>query len=249
MKNLTPRYSFLRIWIAIAVSYLLLMVNANAASLEIHPSVLTALGKRPSFADKMIVIDDVGKGGVDYEFMVSQTQITVQDWVDFLNVVDPGNSKGLGLADSNNPHHHPYQYSGNWQVKSAFDPGGGFSYSRAVTAKLPIDKLSLNQVARYMNWLATGSIANGAFTFSGSSGNSRITAFDSNFPGARLPLDVDMVMPFKVKKHTIDFSIRDVPDAETHPITGTLCRTHPIACPRSRGIGTLSGCPAIGRMV
>ena len=77
MKNLIQYHSVLRIWISIAVSYLVLIVNANAASLEIHPSVLTALGKRPSFADKMIVIDDVGKGGVDYEFMVSQTQITV----------------------------------------------------------------------------------------------------------------------------------------------------------------------------
>ena len=195
MKNLIQYHSVLRIWISIAVSYLVLIVNANAASLEIHPSVLTALGKRPSFADKMIVIDDVGKGGVDYEFMVSQTQITVQDWVDFLNVVDPGNNKGLGLSDSNNSSHHPYQYSGygNWQIKSNFDPGGGFSYSRAATANLPIDKLSLNQVARYMNWLAKGNINDGAFSFSGSSGNSRITAFDSNFPGARLPLDADMV--------------------------------------------------------
>lgn len=164
---------------------------AQAASLDIP----WAIPKRPSFADNMVVIDDVGKGGANYEFMVSKTQITVQDWVDFLNVADPGNTKGLGLADTNNPHHHPYEYAGygNWAVKSSFDPGGGFSYSRSVAASLPIDKLSLNQVAHYMNWLATGDINSGAFTFSNSSGNSRISSFNSDFPGPRLPLDSDLV--------------------------------------------------------
>ncbi|QTR49333.1 DUF5979 domain-containing protein [Candidatus Thiothrix anitrata] len=194
MKNLTQHCSVLKIGIAIAISYLVLMVNAHAASLEIHPNVLSALGKRPSFTDKMIVIDDVGKGSVDYEFMVSQTQITVQDWVDFLNVVDRSNPNSSFASQyrSDWSHWRAYEHSGGrWRVKSNFN-NGSVTLSASNAANLPVDGLSLNQVARYMNWLATGSVSSGAFSFSGSSGNSSITGFNANFPGARLPLAADL---------------------------------------------------------
>lgn len=86
----------------------------QAASLEIHPDALSKLPGRPAFADNMVVIDDVGKGGVDYEFMVSATQITVQDWVNFLNAVAPNASGGglVGDHGSGRTMWKPYEFSG-----------------------------------------------------------------------------------------------------------------------------------------
>jgi uncharacterized repeat protein (TIGR01451 family) len=157
----------------------------------------------PSFANNMIVVDDInngndvnGYGNVPYEYRVSRTQITVGDWVDFLNAVDPFNNLNL---QSSYTHKNagwaswiPYQHNGSsWSVKSPYN-NGVVELSASDAARLPVDGISLNQVARYMNWLATGDINQGAFTFSGTNGNSNIATFDHTYPGPRLPLEDEL---------------------------------------------------------
>jgi hypothetical protein len=181
---------------------------ANAARLDMPWD--TANAHRPSFADNMVVIDDVGKGGVNYEFMVSATQITVQDWVDFLNAVAK-NSSGNGLVSDYGASRSmwmPYAFSGGqWRVRSPFDTGGAVNIlSSSDAGNLPIDGLSLNQVAHYMNWLATGDIYSGAFTFSRTGGNSNISAFNASDPRARLPLQSELIKAMYWKKATQTFN-------------------------------------------
>ncbi len=225
MNLLTPHRSLLKTFIAIAVIYLAAMVNVNAASLTIHSDALSKLNNvPPSFANKMIVIDDVGKGGVNYEFMVSQTQITVQDWVNFLNAVAP-NASGNGLVGDHGAGRSmwkPYEFSGGkWRVRSPFDTGGAVNITSSSNAgNLPIDGLSLNQVAHYMNWLATGDVNSGAFTFSGTSGNSNISSFNTNDPRPRLPLQSELMKAMYWNKATQ--SLNTYPTGNSQPSKASI---------------------------
>jgi uncharacterized repeat protein (TIGR01451 family) len=134
--------------------------------------------------------------------MVSATQITVKDWTDFLNAVDPSGANNLGLgpmttsdASCDNPWcYSPFAYSGGSWKPIAFNQNG-VNLSATATAKLPIDWLSLNMVARYLNWMATGSMDTGAFTFTnngGPKGNWPIASFNGSYPGPRLPLENEL---------------------------------------------------------
>lgn len=192
---------------AVYAQWLLPVLLAISSSVYADTLPLPAGVPAPSFVNDMVLIDDVGNpddtrggnyGGVNYKYRVSATQITVGDWVAFLNAVDPGNTMGFEpIASSgcgNNFCFSAYTYSGGTWSVTAFNDDG-MSMTAAQAAKLPIDWLSLNMVARYMNWLATGNIEQGAFTFAQSGsplGNRAITAFDANYPGPRLPLEDEL---------------------------------------------------------
>lgn len=163
----------------------------------------------PSYANSFVVIgspgnaaDSTGYGAVSYSYMVSATQITVQDWVDFLNTIDPAGANNLGLGpmttsdpSCDNPWcASPFAYSGGSWKAIAFNQNG-VNLSASAAAKLPIDWLSLNMAARYLNWMATGSIDSGAFTFTdngGVKGNWPIASFNGSYPGPRLPLENEL---------------------------------------------------------
>ena len=193
MKNKKPLHTLIRN---------MLLCSAGLVSIAQADTYTPPAGvPTPSFASNFVVVDDTGNandstgyGGVNYRYRVSSTQITVGDWVAFLNAVDPNNTLGFDpiAAGCGNPFcFATYSHSGStWSVVAFSEDGMNMSASQ--TANLPIDWLSLNMVARYMNWLATGNINNGAFTFSGSSGNSTITSFDANYPGPRLPLEDEL---------------------------------------------------------
>ncbi|QTR49968.1 DUF5979 domain-containing protein [Candidatus Thiothrix anitrata] len=189
------------------VTGMLCVIAAQHASAESYtpPAGVPA----PSYADNFVVVgnpgnagDSTGYGGVPYSYMVSATQITVQDWVDFLNDIGATGSNDLGLGpmttshpDCDNPWcYSPFAYSGSsWQVTS-FNQNG-MSLSASDAAKLPVDWRSLNNVARYLNWMATGSIDSGAFTFTndgGPKGNWPIASFNGAYPGPRLPLEDEL---------------------------------------------------------
>lgn len=190
------------------------MLLASSSAYALDSMTLPAGVPKPSFADSFVVIDDAGNpddnragnyGGVGYKYRVSQTQITVGDWVAFLNAVDPGNSMGfgpIGASCGNDFCFAAYTHSGGtWSVTPFNQDGMAMSATEA--AKLPIDWLSLNMVARYMNWLATGNINQGAFTFSDTtSGNATITSFDANYPGPRLPLEDELYKAMFWNKNT-----------------------------------------------
>lgn len=189
-------------WIFLAAN-LLAIGDAAADSMTLPPGV-----PAPSFVNSFVLIDDPGNGddsrtgygGVNYKYRVSATQITVGDWVAFLNAVDPDNTMGFEPIDSscgNDYCYSAYTYNGSatppWQVTPFTDDGMNMTAAKA--AKIPIDWLSLNRVARYMNWLATGNIEQGAFTFAQSGsplGNRPITAFNAAYPGPRLPLEDEL---------------------------------------------------------
>jgi uncharacterized repeat protein (TIGR01451 family) len=166
----------------------------------------------PSFVNNMVLIDDPGNlndstgyGGVDHKFRVSATQITVQDWVEFLNDIEDRlglDAASLGFGPMTNAHSDctnswcdsPYRKIGSNWTSIAFN-AHGVDLSASETANLPIDWISMNMAARYLNWLATGDIDSGAFTFVNNGqprGNWRISSFDANYPGARLPLEDEL---------------------------------------------------------
>jgi uncharacterized repeat protein (TIGR01451 family) len=170
----------------------------------------------PSFVNDMVVIDQPGNaddstgyGGVNHKYRVSATQITVQDWVEFLNDIEDRlglNATTWGFGPMNGPNgytpdcnndwcYQPYAKSGSNWVVTAFNTNG-VSLSASEAANLPIDWISMNMAARYLNWLATGNPDQGAFTFSSTSGqpqgNWDIASFNSSYPGARLPLEDEL---------------------------------------------------------
>lgn len=205
MKTTNQSRALQRSSFAIGVCAAMLFVGSSSAY-ALDSMTLPAGVPKPSFADSFVVIDDAGNaddnragnyGGVSYKYRVSETQITVGDWVVFLNAVDPGNTMGfepIGDPCGNGLCFSAYEHNGgSWSVK-AFN-SDGMNMSATDASKLPIDWLSLNMVGRYMNWLATGNIEQGAFTFAQSGspiGNRPITNFDSSYPGPRLPLEDEL---------------------------------------------------------
>nr|CAA6830126.1 MAG: Unknown protein [uncultured Thiotrichaceae bacterium] len=178
--------------------------KAIADTLPLPPGI-----PAPSFVNDMVEIgssgnsdDSTGYGGVAYKYRVSQTQITVQDWVDFLNNIGVTGADDLGLGPMTTSHsdcdngwcYSPFEYSGGqWRVIAFNQSGMNLDASEA--ANLPIDWLSLNNVARYLNWLSTGDIDTGAFTFTndgGPEGNWPIASFNGAYPGPRLPLEDEL---------------------------------------------------------
>jgi formylglycine-generating enzyme required for sulfatase activity len=170
----------------------------------------------PSFANNMVLIDDPNNaddpdtsyGGVDHKFRVSATHITVQDWVDFLNDIESrhgidADSWGFGPMNGTNGYtqdctngwcYQPYAYNGSTWVVTSFNQNGA-NLSANEAGNLPIDWISMNMAARYLNWLATGHPDTGAFTFSNNGeprGNWDITSFDDEYPGPRLPLEDEL---------------------------------------------------------
>ena len=201
------------IWGFLLICCTQLLSFASADTLPLPP---IAGFPSPSFVNSMVVIDQPGNaddstgyGGVANKYRVSATQITVQDWVEFLNDIedrlglnastwgfDPMNGPRDYTPDCNNDWcYQPYAKSGSNWVVTAFN-ANGVSLSASEAANLPIDWISMNMAARYLNWLATGNPDQGAFTFSSTSGQPRgnwdIASFNSSYPGARLPLEDEL---------------------------------------------------------
>lgn len=234
MKTTNQSRALQRSSFAIGVCAAMLFVGSSSAY-ALDSMTLPAGVPKPSFADSFVVIDDAGNpddnragnyGGVGYKYRVSQTQITVGDWVAFLNAVDPGNSMGfgpIGASCGNDFCFAAYTHSGGTWSVTPFNEDG-MAMSAAEAAKLPIDWLSLNMVARYMNWLATGNINQGAFTFSDTtSGNATITSFDANYPGPRLPLEDELYKAMfwdKAKQAYNDYPTNNVQGDGTPVLAG-----------------------------
>ncbi|MFN8303096.1 MAG: hypothetical protein U0U46_11425 [Saprospiraceae bacterium] len=130
--------------------------------------------------------NQVGRGSVAYEFDVAESFVTLQEYVDFLNAVDPGNTMNLGNgllytvgAVSNN--------GSAWTIQPLSACGGSITMTAAVRATCCVNGLSFNCMARYANWKATGDINTGAYTFAApNDGNANISAINNNFYGPRL---------------------------------------------------------------
>ncbi len=204
---------------AVYTQWVLPVFLAIAPSVYADTLLLPAGVPAPSFVNDMVLIDNPGNaddstgyGGVSYKYRMSATQITVGDWVAFLNAIGATEANDLGLGSMTTSHPDcdngwcasAFAYNGSaWEV-TAFN-ANGMNLSAADAEKLPIDWLSLNNVARYLNWLATGSIDTGAFTFTDNGalkGNWPIVTFNDKFPGPRLPSEDELYKAMYFDKST-----------------------------------------------
>ena len=124
--------------------------------------------------------NQIGYGSVNYTYSIADGFVTIKDYLRFLNAVDPTNTlnfegylENIGLV----------QYSGGvWSAGASYCYG----LSPAEVEKVAVTRISLNQKARYANWVATGNVNTGAYTFASADGNANITAIDNTFTGVRL---------------------------------------------------------------
>ncbi|MBN8590077.1 MAG: DUF11 domain-containing protein [Rhodothermia bacterium] len=124
--------------------------------------------------------NQVGYGSVNYTYSIADGFVTVKDYLRFLNAVDPTNTLNF---EGDLLNQGLVQYSGGVWSAGAFYC---ISLSPAEVEKVAVTRISLNQKARYANWVATGNVNTGAYTFASADGNANITAIDNTFTGVRL---------------------------------------------------------------
>lgn len=131
-----------------------------------------------------------GYGRVTYEYSMLERPVTVAEYVTFLNAVDPD---GNGNFEGALVQYELVGYSGGqWRTLAytGCNPSVSQSFTAAQTGEMLISLVSMNQAARYANWVATGNINQGAYRFASTSanaGNSNIISIDSTYQGIRLP--------------------------------------------------------------
>lgn len=131
--------------------------------------------------------DSNGFGQVGYDYSLLDRPVTIGEYLKFLNAADPNNSKNLsgrlillGLVSN---------AGGVWATRDKQTSCTPLSQNISATdvAGLLVSGVSLNQAARYANWLATGDMNQGAYQFASSDGNANIVAIDTAWKGIRLP--------------------------------------------------------------
>ena len=101
--------------------------------------------------------DCISVGGVDYPYGIGRLEITVEQWVDFLNTVDPGGRNRRHL-------YSPTQSSSNWPRygainKSSSEPDGQhFSIAHPEWADKPYGFATFVHAARFANSLGNGRV-------------------------------------------------------------------------------------------
>ena len=143
-------------------------------------------------------VNQIGRGAVDYEFWILDNHIRIGDYLEFLNVIDPANGSErweAGLLTNNvAPTVVLIEYDSGEPLGSRWKPiaytGAGQNLSVADMEKIAVSFISFPLAARYANWVATGDINQGAYTFdSPTSATANITAIDQNWTGIRLPTE------------------------------------------------------------
>lgn len=132
--------------------------------------------------------NQVGRGAVDYEYSIADRPITTTDWVIYLNTVDANNTNGTFHGNGGNGVRYNTG-TGMWVVDALSGMNGGGSVTTNASAGLfPITNISLNQAAHYLNWVNTGNVDSGPYTFvAPNDGNANIATYDPSYVGPRLP--------------------------------------------------------------
>ncbi|NOT37108.1 MAG: SUMF1/EgtB/PvdO family nonheme iron enzyme, partial [Saprospiraceae bacterium] len=126
--------------------------------------------------------NQVGRGSVPYSFYMMEENVTYAQYLNFLNSADPTNIRNLnwGFFVFNNP---------GWSYPANLT-NCGQTISAAQIGSLEIHFVSYNRSARFANWVATGNVNQGAYTFADTlNGNSNITNINYNYLGPKLPND------------------------------------------------------------
>lgn len=134
-------------------------------------------------------LDQVGRGAINYEYWIMDNYIRVRDYLAFLNHIDPTNSterwEGGLVIDNTITYDDSEPIGFRWKTLDRNVCG------QVLTAQ-EVEEMILNYVAfkvaaRFANWIATGDINQGAYTFSNThSPDADITAIDNSFEGPRL---------------------------------------------------------------
>lgn len=133
--------------------------------------------------------DANGKGAVSYGYSYFDRFVRISDWLVFLNDVDPGGSGDYsGLLGDNGM--QMITYNGSQWVANAWSCAAtGQSLTAAQAGKVAVSYVSFNLACRFANWVATGSVSSGAYTFASSAANADVTSINYAFAGVRLPTE------------------------------------------------------------
>lgn len=130
-----------------------------------------------------------GKGAVSYGYSYFDRFVRIGDWVVFLNSVDPsGSGNYSGLLGDNGLQLITYNGS-QWVARSWSCGGTGQSLTASQVSKVAVSYVSFNLACRFANWVATGSVSSGAYTFASSAANANVTSINYAFQGVRLPTE------------------------------------------------------------
>ncbi len=130
-----------------------------------------------------------GYGNVSYQYSYLDRFVRLSEYVTFLNAVDPGGSGGYV---GNLVNVGMIQYAGGWQVApfTSCASETGQSMTAAQTGQIAVTLISFNLCARFCNWLTSGSVSTGPYTFSSSSPNATPTSVNINYPNSvRMPTE------------------------------------------------------------
>lgn len=133
--------------------------------------------------------DLTGFGGVDYGYSYLDRFVRIDDYLVFLNDVDPfntGNYEGA-LVDFG-----VIEYTGGlWKTRawSECTPFSGQNMSASEVGEIAVSYISYNQAARFANWVNDGNVNTGAYTFASSDGNANVVSVNLNCDCIRLPTE------------------------------------------------------------
>lgn len=124
-----------------------------------------APGNRPTNANETF---DGPFGSVGHSYRMAKTEVTVEQWADFLRAYEPFNTTGnLGGSDLTS-------------IYIRRNQGGGYSYDPAV-ARFPVS-VTWDPAARYCNWLHNGKASGSSSVESGVYDTSTFKYDSNGFP-------------------------------------------------------------------
>ena len=109
-----------------------------------------------SHGHEMVVIGDVGQGSVDYEYSLGKYEVTNTQYVEFLNAVGKDAAATYDLYNSKMASHAWVNLD---ETTGKFYVGSGYE-------KVPVGYVTAYAAAYFCNWLSTGDLTKGAYTFS-----------------------------------------------------------------------------------
>lgn len=130
-----------------------------------------------------------GRGKVTYVYSYLDRFVRINEWVQFMNAVDPSGSGSyagelvnFGMVSHSGGTWHTIAWTG-------CSASSGQSISATTVGKLAVSYISFNLAARFCNWMNTGSVNSGPYTFASSSPNANVTSVNLNYAGVRLPTE------------------------------------------------------------
>lgn len=172
--------------------------------------------------------DDVTSyGGVNYSYSYFDRFVRIDDYLVFLNAVDPGNTlnfegrlEEMGFIEYSGGNWHTINYT-------SCSAANGQNIPAATVGRLAVSWISFNQAARFANWVATGSPNTGAYSFVSSDGNANVSAIDLSFVGVRLPTEDEFYKAAYYNPNTSTYSDygTTVLDGAGEPLRSTVSST------------------------